>query len=71
MHVQSEASPRGIMVGIYVKRDCLCHTIYIYFSFLHILLIHVQIETVGGSRRGMQGRACVDLDVKICLLKEA
>lgn len=47
MHVQSDSSLRGVMVGICVRKHCLS-TIYMYFSFLHIPLIHVQIETVGG-----------------------
>lgn len=47
MHVQSESS-LGELWWEFVSGNTVCHTIYMYFSFLHIPLIHVQIETVGG-----------------------
>ena len=50
----------------FVSRNSLCHAIYMYFSFFHILLIHVQIETVGGIKerdagKGVCGYRCQNL----------
>jgi len=71
MHVQSEASLRGIMVGICARKQCLCHTIYMYFSFLHILVIHVQIETVGGVKERAAGEGVCGYNHQNLMLKRS